>query len=278
MTMKRSQFFKFKRQFNLRLNYIINNKEHPYCDLVERCASHLTEKVDTYFSVIFNLLLRGYLQQTISFIITKTGSGSRSALPASMGRATALESLGQLGSQDSVLDHMEFLIKKKDPVFMAVNTVKVKKAFFGATVGSQAKYRLENIRYLTKIEQSITKMEYCRQITDIITKFIDKTGQDIQGLDELKLDLPDGKLKVPSLRSLAKNMGEAMNREELEAMTAMKKIKSMNLVSDIMKQRRRFNINLRGDFVNFLIVELAKLHENIESSPRYSMDNSIHNF
>ena len=271
MNVKRNQFSKFRRQFNLRIAHIVKNVDHRYSDLVGRWTETLSSRADAYFTVIFNILLRGYLLQSLSFILTNTGDSTKKEL-TSLGRITVIESLGDISSGDSILNQIEMLIKKKDPVFMANNTIKVRKAFFGTMIGSQAKYKLENIKTLAKIEQSISKLDYCRLVTRIISKFTDKTGQDIQGLDDLKLEeVSDGKLKVPSLRKLVKTMGAKMNREELESMNAMKKIKSMNNVADLMKQKRRFNINLRGDFVNMLIVEMAKHLEHLDSSPRNSV-------
>lgn len=261
MTMKRFQFYKFRKQFNIRLTLILNNKEHKDYALVDKWAGKLSESADVYFTVIFNVLLRHFLIQSLSFILTKPKPEKSVSSPTNSPtrRNTVIESLQGFKSVDSSLDEMERKIRIKDPIFLATQLVKVRKAFFKSTMVPESTYKLESMRNFSKLEASISRLDYCRQITEIITKFTDRTGLDIQGMDEIKLrNHAGGKERVPSLRYLEKTIGSSTTKEELESIAKLKDNKAIAEVADTMKRRRRFDVNLRGDFVDLLIVEMAK--------------------
>lgn len=257
MKVKQEFYGKYRKQFNKQMNSILKNPDHKHYALVAKHTSDIMDNSYKYFLVLFNLQLTDYLVESASRVINKAPLAMATS-SNTISDASILNSILDITQKIKLLDQIEVLIKKKDPVYMAANSVRVKKAFFEGTLANLANYRLENVKSFQKIRVSVWKLEYCKQVLDAISKFTTSTGQSVTGIDEVKLEKSDtGKTKVPSLRYLNRTLGSVLSREEQEAIAYLKSIKSVAELADSLKRRRRFNFTLKSDFLTVLIGEMA---------------------
>lgn len=262
MKVKHGLFAKFQKQFNKQMTTILKNPDHRHFEIVSKHGPEMLENAEKFFLIIYNLQLLDYLIDTASRVLIK--APLQAVESKAISQTSLLDSILDITQKAKLLDQIEYLINRQDPVYMAANVVKVKKAFFEASVNSYANYRLENIRSFSKVRKSVCQLEFYKQVTDAIGKYVTTTGQSILGIDEVKFEKSDtGKLKVPSLRYLNSTVGTILSKEEQYNIMKLKSIKAIAELADSLKRRRKFTFNIKSDFVTVLIVEMAQYFEGV---------------